>query len=96
MTPDHPQKRDSKISEMQKIEDHLIKRFANVKRRLQYETPWFDHTTPYADLESKIRETILFYENRGFYLFQEPKLEHEPVNKRFRIHLTFRPTESNQ
>jgi hypothetical protein len=29
-------------------------------------------------------------------LFQEPWLEHEPFNRRFRVVLTFRPTEGNQ
>ncbi|MEM8954390.1 MAG: hypothetical protein AAGD22_09590 [Verrucomicrobiota bacterium] len=81
---------------MQQIEDRLIERFCDVKRRLQYQTNWTPESKDIETLQEEIRETILFYETRGFYLFQEPKVEHEPVAKRFRIHLTFRPTESNQ
>jgi hypothetical protein len=86
----------SMISHMQQVEDRLIDRFCAVKRRLHYHTPWIPETRNYADLQDEIRTTIRFYESRGFYLFQEPLLEHEPVQHRFRIRLTFRPTESNQ
>ena len=90
-TPKNP-----KLSEMQDIEDRLIDRFCAVKRRLRYHTPWISEEKDYDELQDEIRETIRFYEARGFYLFQEPLLDHEPVNHRFRIRLTFRPTENNQ
>ena len=57
---------------------------------------WVEDTTTYESLEARIREEIVFYESRGFYLFQEPWLEHEPFNHRFRVVLTFRPTEANR
>ena len=57
---------------------------------------WVEDTAGFETLESEIREEIVFYEARGYYLFQEPWLEHQPVKNRFRVVLTFRPTESNR
>jgi hypothetical protein len=37
---------------------------------------WVEDTVPYEFLEASIREEIVFYEPRGFCLFQEPWLEH--------------------
>ena len=45
---------------------------------------------------SVILQQILFHESRGYYLFQEPWLEHQPFKHRCRVVLTFRPTESNR
>jgi hypothetical protein len=96
MTASTKTAKNPKLSEMQDIEDRLIDRFCAVKRRLHYHTAWISESKDYPALEEEIRETILFYETRGFYLFLEPLLDHEPVNHRFRIRLTFRPTENNQ
>lgn len=84
------------LARIQDLEDSIVGRFCSVKRRLERKMDWVDETTPYEELESAILEQILFYETRGYYLFQEPWLEHEPFNRRFRVVLTFRPTEANR
>ena len=88
--------RSEALSRIQDDEDRIISRFCAVERRLHRRMDWVEDTTPYESLESRIREEIVFYESRGFYLFQEPWLEHEPFNHRFRVVLTFRPTEANR
>ena len=88
--------RSEALSRIQDVEDRIISRFCAVARRLHRRMDWVEDTTPYESLESRIREEIVFYESRGFYLFQEPWLEHEPFNHRFRVVLTFRPTEANR
>ena len=90
-------KKNSKVfAYIQGLEDQIINRFCSVKRRLERKMDWFDDSTQYSDLEPQILEQIRFYESRGYYLFQEPWIEHEPFNDRFRVVLTFRPTENNQ
>lgn len=89
-------KRDEALACIQEVEDQMIRRFCSVKRRLQRAMDWVDDTTDFSALELPIRKEILFYEARGYYLFQEPWLEHEPFNHRFRVVLTFRPTEANR
>jgi len=88
--------RSKALSRIQDVEDRISSRFCAVERRLHRRMDWVEDTTPYESLESRIREEIVFYESRGFYLFQEPWLEHEPFNHRFRVVLTFRPTEANR
>ncbi|MCB1206114.1 MAG: hypothetical protein KDN18_17770 [Verrucomicrobiae bacterium] len=89
-------KRTEALARIQDVEDHIIARFCAVDRRLHRRMDWVGDTETFESLEPKIREEILFYEARGFYLFQEPWLEHEPFNHRFRVVLTFRPTEANR
>jgi hypothetical protein len=84
------------LARIQDVEDAIIDRFCSVKRRLERKMAWVDETTDYTELEDPIRQEILFYEARGYYLFQEPWLDHEPFNHRYRVVLTFRPTESNR
>ena len=89
-------KKKNVLSTIQDLEDRVINRFCAVSRRHTCQLPWVDEKTAYEELEDVVRERILFYETRGYYLFQEPFIEHEPVNHRMRVHLTFRPTETNQ
>lgn len=84
------------LAHIQDLEDNLVTRFCSLKRRLERRMSWIDDTSEYSQLEGPVREEIRFYEARGYYLFQEPWLEHEPFNRRFRVVLTFRPTEGNQ
>lgn len=84
------------LARVQETQDRLVDRFCSVKRRLERKMAWVADDTAFAELEQPVREEILFYEARGYYLFQEPWLEHEPVNGRFRVVLVFRPTESNR
>jgi len=89
-------KQSEVLAHIQDLEDRLVTRFCSLKRRLERKMAWIDDTAEYAQLEGPVREEIRFYEERGYYLFQEPWLEHEPFNQRFRVVLTFRPTEGNQ
>jgi hypothetical protein len=89
-------KKGEVLSKIQDVEDAIINRFCSVKRRLEREMEWVDDTTPFSDMEIPIRDEVIFYEARGYYLFQEPWLEHEPVRHRYRVVLTFRPTEANR
>lgn len=89
-------KKGAVLARIQDAEDAIIDRFCSVKRRLERKMDWVEDTTPFSDLEKPIRDEIIFYEARGYYLFQEPWLEHEPVLNRFRVVLTFRPTEANR
>lgn len=84
------------LARVQETQDRLVDRFCAVSRRLVRKMSWVPDTTPFADLEPGVREEILFYEARGFYLFQEPWLDHEPFARRLRVVLTFRPTEGNR
>jgi hypothetical protein len=83
------------FAHIQDLEDKIINRFCSIKRRLERKMTWHPDDTSYEVLEPLIKKEILFYETRGFYLFQEPWLEHQPVKNRFRVVLTFRPTEGN-
>lgn len=89
-------KKGEVLAGIQEVEDAVINRFCSVKRRLERKMEWVADTTAFPELERPIREEILFYEARGYYLFQEPWLEHQPVKHRFRVVLTFRPTEGNR
>lgn len=89
-------KQSEVLALIQDVEDSIINRFCSVKRRLERKMDWVADTTEYESLEIPIKEEIIFYEARGYYLFQEPWLEHEPFKKRFRVVLTFRPTENNR
>tara|TARA_B110000305_G_C19275016_1_gene556396 strand:- start:357 stop:632 length:276 start_codon:yes stop_codon:yes gene_type:complete len=84
------------LANIQTVEDDIINRFCAVSRRLERKMDWVTDTTPFSAMEKEIREQIIFYEARGFYLFLEPWLEHEPFNHRYRVVLTFRPTEANR
>ncbi|MDF1824946.1 MAG: hypothetical protein P1U68_09910 [Verrucomicrobiales bacterium] len=89
-------KQSEVLALIQDVEDRIINRFCSVKRRLERKMDWVADTTEYESLEKPIRDEIIFYEARGYYLFQEPWLEHEPFNRRYRVVLTFRPTENNR
>lgn len=89
-------KKGKVLAHIQGVEDAIINRFCSVKRRLERKMDWVPDETEFSALEGPILEEILFYEARGYYLFQEPWLEHEPFNHRLRVVLTFRPTESNR
>lgn len=84
------------LSRIQDVQDAVVDRFCSVKRRLERKMDWVSDTTPFEELEHPIREEILFYEARGYYLFQEPWLEHQPFRERYRVVLVFRPTEQNR
>ncbi len=84
------------FSRIQDYQDDLVERFCNPKRRMQAMTDWYDDGTDSEVLREDCRERILFFEARGFYLFQEPQIEHHPAHERMRVILTFKPTESNQ
>ncbi len=83
------------LETIQDLEDSVINRFCAISRRHACILPWVGETVEFDALEEQIRERICFYEARGYYLFQEPYIEHQPVHKRLRVHLTFRPTENN-
>ena len=86
----------SKIfSQIQDHQDALQDRFCSPKRRVVAKTKWFPDSVPFERIEDECLKDILFYESRGYYLFQEPALEHQPVKRRFRVVLTYKPTESN-
>jgi len=89
-------KKSAALAHIQDVEDDIVERFCAVSRRLERKMTWVDEETAFSELEESIRGEIFFYETRGFYLFQEPWLEHEPFNHRFRVVLTFRPTEANR
>lgn len=89
-------KRGESFARVQGVQDGIVDRFCSVKRRLERKMDWVAEDTGFEALEGPIRDEILFYEERGFYLFQEPWLEHQPARHRFRVVLTFRPTESNR
>ena len=84
------------LAKIQNLEDQIINRFCSVKRRVEKRLDWVDENVEFANLENLILQQIIFHEARGYYLFQEPWLEHEPFNHRCRVVLTFRPTESNR
>jgi len=84
------------LARVQETQDQAVERFCAVSRRLVRKMEWVPDTTAFRELEKGIRDEILFYEARGFYLFQEPWLDHEPFSRRFRVVLTFRPTEANR
>lgn len=89
-------KKNEVLENIQTVEDDIINRFCSVSRRLERKMEWVEDTTSFSTMEPKIKDEIIFYEARGFYLFQEPWLEHEPFNHRYRVVLTFRPTEANR
>jgi len=84
------------LARVQDVQDAIVDRFCSVKRRLERKMEWVDDTTEFTVLEEPIRSEIRFYEARGYYLFQEPWLEHQPFSHRFRVVLVFRPTEENR
>lgn len=84
------------FSFVQEFEDAIIERFCSVERRMEHRMNWEPDTTTFRELEEAIRDRIAFFEARGYYLFQEPWLDHQPANHRFRVVLTFRPTENNR
>ena len=86
----------SVLSIIQDLQDHLNERFCSESRMLRAETPWFREDEPFGTVEDCCLERILFFETRGFYLFREPEINHEPGTKRIRIEMTFKPTENNQ
>lgn len=84
------------LARVQDVQDAIVDRFCSVKRRLERKMDWVPDITDFAELEHPILQEILFYEARGYYLFQEPWLEHQPFRNRFRVVLVFRPTEQNR
>ncbi|MDE0569559.1 MAG: hypothetical protein OSB44_02685 [Verrucomicrobiales bacterium] len=46
-------------------------------------------------IKEDCRERILFFEKRGFYLFKEPQIDHEPHLERMRVRLTSKSSEIN-
>lgn len=86
----------SKIfSIIQDHQDALVQRFCSPKRRVIAETDWYDQDADIEAIKTDCRKRIVFFEERGFYLFQEPQIEHQPASERLRVLLTFKPTESN-
>ncbi|MEM0896232.1 MAG: hypothetical protein AAGJ79_05035 [Verrucomicrobiota bacterium] len=84
------------FSKIQDYQDDLVARFCHPKRRMEARTEWFAEDADHELLREDCLRRILFFEQRGFYLFQEPQIEHEPASRRMRAVLTFKPTESNQ
>lgn len=84
------------LSLVQEFEDAIIERFCSVDRRMEHRMDWLPDLTKFSEVEKDIRDRIAFFEERGYYLFQEPWLDHQPANHRFRVVLTFRPTENNR
>ena len=86
----------SKIfSNIQDYQDALVQRFCSPKRRVTAETDWYREDADIEGIKADCRDRILFFEQRGFSLFQEPQIEHQPGSNRMRVLLTFKPTESN-
>jgi hypothetical protein len=86
----------SKIfSTIQDHQDALVQRFCSPKRRVIAETDWHGEDADIEGVKADCLRRILFFEERGFYLFQEPQIEHQPHKHRMRVLLTFKPTESN-
>ena len=85
----------SVFSTIQDRQDALVQRFCSPKRRVLSETDWFDEDVGIEVLKQECRRRILFFEERGFYLFQEPQIEHHPHRRLLRVLMTFKPTESN-
>ena len=88
--------RNEALAKIQDLEDQTVNRFCSVKRRVEKRLDWMDENIEFSEVESLILQQILFHESRGYYLFQEPWLEHQPFKHRCRVVLTFRPTESNR
>ena len=84
------------LSRVQDYADALVLRFCHPKRRLTVETPWFEEKSPLHVVEQDCLDRIVFHEARGYYLFQEPEIEHDLARRRFRVVLTFKPTELNR
>ena len=86
----------SKIfSTIQDYQDALVQRFCSPRRRVTAETDWYGEDVDLDALKEDCRTRIIFFEARGFYLFQEPQIEHQPARHRLRVLLIFKPTESN-
>jgi hypothetical protein len=83
------------FSSIQDYQDGLVSRFCNPKRLLIAESDWCREDSDIELIKENCRERILFFEKRGFYLFQEPQIVHEPHLERMRVRLTFKPSESN-
>ena len=83
------------FSSIQDYQDGLVSRFCNPKRLLIAESDWYREDSDIELIKENCRERILFFEKRGFYLFQEPQIVHEPHLERMRVRLTFKPSESN-
>jgi hypothetical protein len=86
----------SVLAFIQDLQDHLVERFCSESRLLSAHTAWFGEEEPFENVEQSCLEQILFFEARGFYLFREPEIDHQPGLKRLRILMTFKPTENNQ
>ncbi len=84
------------LSIVQDLQDQLIERFCSEGRLLRATTPWFAEDEPFSQVEACCLERILFFEARGYYLFREPEIDHQPGAKRLRIEMTFKPTENNR
>ena len=83
------------FSSIQNYQDELVRRFCNPKRLLFAETQWYGEDSDIELIKEDCRKRILFFEGRGFYLFQEPQIDHRPHLKKMRVRLTFKPSESN-
>lgn len=86
----------SKIfSTIQDYQDALVQRFCSPKRRVVAETDWYGEHADIEAIKADCLDRIVFFEQRGFSLFQEPQIEHQPGRRQMRVLLTFKPTESN-
>ena len=83
------------FSSIQDYQDELVRRFCNPKRLLIAETDWYKEEADIDLIKKDCLEKIIFFESRGFYLFQEPQIDHQPHLKRMRVRLVFKPSESN-
>ena len=80
---------------IQNYQDGLVRRFCNPKMLFIAETDWYRGESDIEVIKEDCRERILFFENRGFYLFKEPQIDHEPHLERMRVRLTSKPSEIN-
>ncbi len=84
------------LSVVQDLQDQLLERFCAERRLLSAATQWFSECESFENVERSCLERIIFFEARGYYLFREPEIDHEPGVGRIRIKMTFKPTENNR
>tara|TARA_R110001583_G_scaffold54644_1_gene166968 strand:- start:133 stop:399 length:267 start_codon:yes stop_codon:yes gene_type:complete len=84
------------FSKVQDYQDALVDRFCNYNRRLAHNTKWFEEDEDLVVVKKECLKKILFFEERGYYLFQEPEVHHQPLQQRYKVQLIFKPTESNR
>jgi len=62
------------FSSIQDYQDELVSRFCNPKRLLIAETDWYKEEEDIDLIKKDCLGKIIFFESRGFYLFQNLKL----------------------